>query len=108
MPSTIVGGQSGGVPLWQSGAMWSGPGLGIVGGVRLKVVSGPAYIGFSGGLTINSGGGSASGGAMDGFEMTAADGHQVIPRMLIASGQQLWATVPTAASGVPRVYWHPM
>lgn len=107
MPSTIIGGQSGGVPLWTSGALWSGPGQGVVGSLVLKVTSGPVYIGFSGGLTINSGGGSASGGYMDGFEVTQAEGRVTIPRMLLASGGQLWATVPAAASGIPRVHWQP-
>lgn len=108
MPSTVVGGQSGGVSLWTSGALWSGPGLGVVGGVMIKVASGPVYVGFSGGLTINSGIVNGLSGPMDGFEVTAADGPVVIPKLLIQSGNRLWATCPTAASGVPRVYWHPV
>lgn len=114
MPSVMVGSQSGGVPLW-SGCIFSGI-LGLtnpIGGIMLRsdrTSSGSCFVGFSGGVTVSSGGGMFSGGVNDGFEI----GHgewAFIPRSLLVnqflSGATLWGVAANGRSGFVRLHIMP-
>jgi hypothetical protein len=138
MPSFVVGGISGGQPLFSSGLQnpWSGAGGGSqwpVGGILLRYgaagmsgnLSGLVYVGFSGGITINSGGlppasGAVLAGLRDGMPMAAGDTY-FVPRLAcggfsgIAVGSGLfsgstpppnvWFTCDAGASGQARMYY---
>jgi hypothetical protein len=108
MPSVVIGGQSGGVPLW-SGCLFSGilP-RNPTGGILIRsdrASSGSCYLGFSGGVTLNSGGGMFSGGFRDGLDIGPREAC-FLPNTLLAnqfmSGATLWAT--TALSGWVRLH----
>lgn len=108
MPSYIIGNRSGGDPVI-SGMPWSGK---IVpqGGIQLRLdknASGNAYIGLSGGTTVNSGGFFLSGGGLlDGMQLTPGDGYW-IPH--IATGPSgfinVVASCDSAASGQARLFY---
>lgn len=106
MPSTIVGAQSGGVVL-VSGNPYSGI-YPQPGGLLLRLAgesSGNAYIAYSGGVTINSGGALASGGLRDGMEIRPGDawlGVKIPPNGIAG----IYATVAAAVSGQVRINWN--
>lgn len=110
MPSMLVGNQSGG-DLVISGNPWSGF-YAPLGYVRLRwdfLASGACYIGFSGGLTANSGqvlgSGGISSGMLDGMQLPPGQYYDV-PKSVFAnhSGSfQLFATCDSACSG-KRLY----
>jgi len=120
MPSTIIGAQSGGVPLWSGNlTLWSGSVVSgsraqaerPVGGLQLLADyanSGTVFIGFSGGVTMRSGGGLASGGLLDGFPLPPG-GTYFPPKLVLRSGMwpTLWVTCGTTTSGYNRVFWEP-
>lgn len=124
MPSTIVGGQSGGV-LLVSGNIFSGSildvgndyptGGGRVGGIQLKLAasaSGIVYVGLpnlSGTVTtINSGGFLSSGGLADGMPLSPGQDY-FVPRSRLTSGIQSVRMLPeAAASGQARMYFEMM
>lgn len=109
MPSVMIGAQSGGVPLW-SGCLFSGVlQQNPIGGIVLRSAStssGSCFFGFSGGVTMYSGGGQMSGGLNDGFEIGRGE-YTFVPKSLLVnqylSGATLWATCPAAGSGFVRL-----
>lgn len=110
MPSVLVSPLSGGMILY-SGNLWSGQGaFHPVGSIQLRLspdASGNAYVGFSGNLTVNSGGifGSGAGGRMDGMIMTPGDSYN-IPKLAFISGQcNIYMSCDAACSGQARMYW---
>lgn len=112
MPSIILGNQSGGQNIL-SGAYWSGRlGNPTVAGVQLRLAAtaaGNAYVGLSGGVTVNSGAvigsGGMSSGLLDGFLLTPGDTY-FLPRIAVgASGiPQVFVGTDAAASGQARMY----
>ena len=121
MPSTLVGGQSGGV-LLVSGNIYSGsfldvgtgyPGAqGRVGGIQLKLggdASGFVYVGLPGlsgtVMTTTSGGFLSSGGLADGIPLSPGQDY-FVPRSRMTSGIQTVRLIPVAAaSGQARMFW---
>lgn len=113
MPSLVVGAQSGGVPLLNSGANpYSGgrvlPGINgielLVGSTSGPQFSGAVYVGLSGNITIQSGGGMSSGGIGDGMELVRGSYYRMA---LGANGiDDVWFSTYAASSG-SRVYWRP-
>lgn len=112
MPSTLIGAQSGGVQL-VSGRFFSGT-IWPIGGVQLKAGisnSGPVYVALSGGVTIISGGALASGGMLDGYELSPGNTYFVpkfaVSGLLAASsgGGTVMVTCAAAVSGFCRVFW---
>lgn len=79
-----------------------------LGGVQLRcdITGGRAYVGLSGGVTIQSGGFTLSGGYLDGIPMASGDTY-FIPRLgLGLSGVPLvYVATDAAASGNGRMYW---
>ncbi len=121
MPSILVGfasgnlnsGALGGTNIL-SGNYWSGQGaLHPYGGVQIATApsnSGNLYIGFSGGMTINSGGLNTSGasnfsGAMDGMVLPPGSSY-FIPRLAFGTSgtPKLFVQPDAACSGQARVY----
>lgn len=105
MPSTLIGGQSGGVQL-VSGNPWSGQ-MTAPTGLRLRVTSnssGSAFIAYSGGITIFSGGALASGGMSDGLEMRVTDPWYTM-QLPVGGAQNIYATATAANSGQVRINW---
>lgn len=108
MPSFIFGGSSGG-ELIISGNPWSGQ-IRPQGGIQLKLAAnspGSLYVGFSGGITIASGGLFRSGGGLlDGMGMTPG-GAYWIPR--IATGPSGFVNVyvqgEPITSGQSRLFY---
>lgn len=106
MPSLLIGAQSGGVPLvsgnpypFESG--YKVPFTSVF--MRLATgVSGLAYVGYSGAITITSGGGLSSGGMNDAMEI--APGNE---RSLALKGgfSNVYATCVSTISGTLRLYW---
>ena len=121
MPSTLVGGQSGGV-LLVSGNVYSGSildigtgypgGQGRVGGCQLKLASsasGSVYVGLPGlsgaAVTIGSGGFLSSGGLADGIPLSPGQDY-FVPRSRLVSGVETIQLIPeAAASGQARLFW---
>ncbi len=106
MPSFLVGAQSGGVQI-VSGNPFSGRPL-QPGGAFFRVaksVSGLVYAGYSGGLTITSGGALSSGGLLDGIEM--ANGDERYLYTPTGGLQNIYFTTAAAISGTIRVFWDP-
>jgi len=108
MPSAVIGFISGGVQL-VSGNPYSGLPY-QPRGITLKPsqtsgpqFSGAIYVGFSGGLTITSGGSLSSGGQLDGFELVP--GNQ-IDWPVMGGPVNIWAITPAASSG-GRLFWYP-
>lgn len=105
MPSTIVGDISGGVPLI-SGNPWSGQKTsptGIYMKVGATLTSGVfAYVAYSGGITVLSGGALASGGIRDGFQI--APGETIARRLPPGGPANIFANTPAATSGL-RLFW---
>lgn len=110
MPSTQLGNQSGGQNILSGSYLIGRLGLGnpAVGGVqlRLDITGGRAYVGLSGGVTVQSGGFTLSGGYLDGIPMASGDTY-FIPRLgLGISGvPQVFVATDAAASGLGRMYW---
>lgn len=106
MPSLLVGAQSGGVPM-VSGNPFSGR-ITQPGGALLRVaksVSGLVYVGYSGGVTITSGGALSSGGLLDGIELANGEERNIYsPPGGLAN---IFLTTPAATSGTLRVFWDP-
>ncbi len=118
MPSVVVGFASGGT-LILSGNPWSGIGKAgvLTGGVQLRMerfpvsASGSIFIALSGGMNINSGqytasGGPYSGGMLDGMQLTPGDTY-FVPKL--AFGQSgvfcnLYAMPDNLGSGA-RLYF---
>lgn len=117
MPSVFIGNRSGGQPLF-SGNLLSGrtsfEGKFPQAGVQLRWdrnASGYAYVGLSGGVTVNSGGVLQSGttwvGGMDGMQMGPGDSYW-IPRtgLGIQSGDfNVFVLCDAGASGQGRMYF---
>lgn len=109
MASTILGNPiASGPQVIISGNPFSGTVVPI-GGVQLwldSTASGAAYIGFSGNLTLTSGGMFLSGGGVnDGMKLTPNTGY-FIPKMEFISGQlNVFAWVDVAGSGQARLWW---
>lgn len=110
MPSVIIGPISGNPNQIISGNVWSGQGFPAPTGIRIRLhqeSSGNVYIGFSGNMTVNSGGFVWSGGGLtDGFMLRPGE-ERFIPRgRLHTSGNvNLWANCDAGASGRARLYW---
>lgn len=109
MPSTLLTAASGAPFPLASGDYWSGTGAQHpVGGVNLRLAknaSGNAYVGLSGGTTLNSGGFFLSGNNADGFVLHPGDSY-FIPRLAFVSGQMnIYAHCDPACSGQARLYW---
>ena len=106
MPSLLIGAQSGGVRL-VSGNPYSGASIPFH-GVFLRLaaaISGYAYVGFSGGITIGSGGGLSSGGLADGIEI-GAGGERYVGTP--GGGlEDVYLTCLTTLSGTLRMFWQP-
>jgi hypothetical protein len=111
MPSSIIGAQSGGVPLvsgfWQQNAV----GAGGVFVANSSSSSGSVFFGLSGGVTLSSGGALASGGMLDGCELRVGT-SVILPPAWLRSGNNdpfsLVFSVPAAISGQARVFWEPL
>lgn len=108
MPSFLLGNRSGGDPVI-SGNPWSGQ-LVPAGTLLLHLdrsASGNAYYGFSGGMTIQSGGFFLSGGGlMDGMALNPGESHSIPKYAFRVSGTvNLFAGCDPAASGQGRLYW---
>lgn len=113
MPSAIIGNPSASGPqILISGNPFSGWGPRIpMGYVKFKLdnnASGNVYIGFSGNMTMTSGGMFLSGaGANDGFALARGDIVDV-PKSVVSpiSGQfNVFAWADVACSGQARLYW---
>lgn len=114
MPSIVLGQpRASGAQLIVSGNPWSGNAPAPpIGGVQLLWVSsgGNAYIGLSGGITINSGAMALSGGAnsgmLDGMLLPPGGGY-FIPKMAcgLSGNLQLYGWCDQAASGIGRLYF---
>lgn len=119
MPSVVIGNPvaSGGVQIiGQSGQPWPFSGMAAtpVGGIQLRFISllpgsGLCFIGFSGNVSINSGGFQLSGGANSGMNdgMPLRDGDSFfVPRMACGNSGNLsiFAIGDASASG-GRLYW---
>jgi hypothetical protein len=112
MPSCIVGNRSGG-DIVISGGIYSGH-LVPVGSIffwNSASSSGNLYIGFSGGITVASGGFVLSGGgALDGMEVAPGKGYSVPNLAVFNEGPNsgminMYASCDAAASGRNRLYW---
>ena len=110
MPSTILGNPlASGPQQLISGNFWSGRN-GPVGGIQLVLypdASGLAYVGFSGGLTQNSGGFFMSGGGLlDGIPIVPGVPY-FVPKMAISpSGTcNIYIRCDAACSGQARLGW---
>lgn len=106
MPSLQVGAFSGGVQL-VSGNPFSGNKIVPYAGIQVKVdpdtLSGLVWLGYSGGLTIKSGGALSSGGMLDGFPLKTGE-QFFIPKLLAPTVDRVWLTTVAANSGI-RVSW---
>ena len=112
MPSMLLGGPgsttSGGICL-VSGAQYSGS-IVPVGGIQLRIdknASGNVYIGFSGGITVASGGFRLSGGGnLDGVQFGAGDSY-FIPRLGtgMSGFPSVYVSTDAVGSGQTRIYW---
>jgi len=112
MPSVLVGNQSGGQPI-VSGNYFSGR-AGPIGGIQLRwspSASGNAYVGYSGGITVASGGLFQSGtdwiGQLDAMPLKPGDAL-FVPKLMLNSGQgftNVYVLCDAAASGQGRLYW---
>ena len=105
MPSCLPGFVSGGA-LLVSGNPWSGTRL-PVGGIQLKSAStssGSVYVGYSGGITMLSGGALSSGGLLDGMELRPGEGY-FVPKLAVSGVMNVFVAVPPAVSGQCRVFW---
>lgn len=112
LPSFLFGGRSGG-DLLVSGNPFSGLPQVYAGGIQLRVdrnASGNLYLGFSGGVTINSGGFFLSGGGLnDGMQLGPGDAFLVPPSVLGPSGSfNIYFGGDPAASGFARLDWFPI
>lgn len=115
MPSLIVGNPlASGAQQIIIGNPWSGALPTPVGGIQFALdrsASGSVYIGFSGGLTLNSGqmflSGGANSGMLDGMQIAPGGGY-FVPRSLVPSVSgtyNLFARHDAACSGQARLYW---
>lgn len=104
MPSNLLGFVSGGSFL-VSGNPWSGT-QSLPQGLRLynsSLSSGFAYVAFSGGLTMGSGGMESSGGLMDGMPIPPNGSYNIpIPAGGVGS---IVVNVAAAVSGQVRLFW---
>jgi hypothetical protein len=113
MPSIVIGQPlASGPQVVLSGAVFSGS-QGVRGGVAIRLsrqASGAVYIGFSGGLTQNSGGMQLSGGwlsgKVDGYEVGPGQEYFVPKLALPSSGFfNIWARHDAECSGLARLYF---
>lgn len=106
MPSTLIGTISGGAQLYSGGfgSPWSGM-INQPRGLVLylsPVQSGAVFVGFSGAVTVTSGGVLGAGGEADGFPLFAGERMSIT---LPAGGvEALRIGTPAANSGV-RLFW---
>ena len=109
MPSFLMSNRSGG-DLLLSGNPWSGQ-LRPQGGIQVrwdKNASGNAFVGLSGGMTVQSGGFflSGSSGMLDGMQLAPGDTYWIPHIATGASGLfSVYITCEVAASGQGRVYY---
>lgn len=114
MPSTIAGQPlASGPQLLVSGCYWSGKPASPVGGVLVvldRTASGSIYLGFSGSLTLTSGGFPLSGGGLTDGVQLAPGQERFIPRLMTGNSGQLsiYFWHDAAISGQGRVYWEKM
>ena len=111
MPSTILGNPVlSGAQIIVSGNPWSGQVRLPQGGIQLRLApdaSGNAYIGFSGAMTLNSGGMFLSGGGLlDGMPLGRGDNY-FIPRIAFQTSgtYNVYARHDAACSGQARLYY---
>lgn len=113
MPSVILNGQSGGQPIL-SGNVYSGrgPGNPVQGLVQLRfttpvAASGQAYVGLSGGVTVNSGTvAGMSGGLLDGLPLRDGDSFAIPKLAFNVSGlPNVFVACDPGVSGVGRLYF---
>ena len=112
IPSILLGNRSGGDQI-VSGNPWSGR-ITPTGGVQIRIgtgsgnLSGFAYIGLSGGVTITSGGYFASGlsGMLDGIQLAAGDSY-FVPRIGtgVSGNLSIYAACDPLESGLMRLYY---
>jgi hypothetical protein len=110
MPSTIVGIVSGAAQILVSGNVWSGQRAQPNGGIQLRLSpesSGNVYVGFSGSLTVNSGGPQLSGGGLnDGMIIRPGDSYFIPKIKFPVSGQcTVYMRHDAGCSGQGRMYW---
>ena len=114
MPSTVLGNPAASGPqIIYSGNLWSGQGTMPIGGIQLRSApwsSGTIYVGFSGNVTMRSGGMLLSGGGLaDGMPLTAGDSLFVPRAKMNVSGQlTIWAWHDAECSGQGRLFWQEM
>lgn len=117
MPSKLLTCASGSPYPLVSGNLWSGQGAyHPVGGIQFyldETSSGKAYVGYSGGFTVNSGTLALSGGATSLYGL--GDGYPIrpgesffLPRVGMTSGAAPYATCDPACSGQARLWWLPL
>lgn len=111
MPSTLLGAQSGGVVLVSGNPYGANRNLGtpVVRGIYLRLAStssGNAYWGYSGDITVTSGGALASGGMRDGFEIRPGDAPITI-KLPPDGPDSVVMTVASTVSGFVRAFWTP-
>lgn len=113
MPSLVLGQPlASGPQIIVSGNPWSGLAPTPVGGIQFRWISsgGNAYIGLSGGMTINSGqmflSGGPNSGLLDGFPLAPGDGY-FIPKLAfpLSGTYNVYAMCDQVASGVGRLYF---
>lgn len=109
MPSAIPGNTSGGEQLI-SGNPYNGrstPYTGVMLVLDNYALSGAVvYVGFSGGVTMASGGGMSSGGLNDGYPLYPGQTQSFpLPPTGLAG---VYLAVPSNYSGQARVFWNPL
>ncbi len=109
MPSVLLTAASGGPWPLVSGNYFSGQGANHpVGGMQLYLdvaASGNAYVGLSGGATVNSGGFLLSGINVDAMPIRPGGGY-FLPKLAFISGQlNVFVTCDPTCSGVARLYY---
>ena len=111
MPSFLLGQPlASGAQITLSGWPFSGVAQYPQGGVQLRLhpnASGFAYYGYSGGMTLNSGGYFMSGGGLlDGVLMAPGD-TAFVPRMAagLSGNLSIYFRHDVACSGQARMYW---
>ena len=106
MPSTILGFYASGQQL-VSGNPWSGrpTPFGTIQLFNDPASSGPAYVAYSGGVTITSGGALSSGGMLDGMPIFPGAARQIDRLCLVSGVVNVFCTVTPAVSGRVRLYW---
>ena len=111
MPSFLVGNPlASGPTVVVSGFPWSGKAYNPVGGIQFRVAtnaSGSVYIGYSGTITMNSGGLFMSGGGMnDGMQLAPGDAF-FVPRLAtgVSGALTVYFRHDAACSGQTRIYY---